>query len=102
VVRARRRVAEAEGGEHGVRLGRIELKLAEREGLALMKDRLGTLEGRLSQRYLWCHSKPPTVPPPPSLHRCRTRTCSAPPVPRVSCQPSRHTQGTGEGGKARS
>lgn len=53
VVRARRRVAEAEGGGHGVAMGRIELSGPERAGLDNLARTMAVLEGRLTQRYLW-------------------------------------------------
>ena len=53
VVRARRRVAEAEGGEHSVRLGKIELSGKERAHIDTLTARMAVLEGRLTERYLW-------------------------------------------------
>lgn len=53
VVRARRRVAEAEGGEHSVRLGKIELSGKERAHIDTLTSKMAVLEGRLTERYLW-------------------------------------------------
>jgi hypothetical protein len=53
VVRARRRVAEAEGGEHSVRLGKIELSGVERAHIDTLTAKMAVLEGRLTARYLW-------------------------------------------------
>ena len=53
VVRARRHVAEAEGGDHGVRLGKIELSGQERSHIDTLTAKMAVLEGRLTARYLW-------------------------------------------------
>eukprot|EP01045_Picozoa_sp_COSAG04_P010318 COSAG04_NODE_628_length_11766_cov_17.672152_7_plen_405_part_00 len=61
VVRARRRVAEAEGGDHSVRLGKIELSGQERAHIDTLTARMAVLEGRLTARYLWELEKQETI-----------------------------------------